>query len=193
MEENVNKFDNQLKSIELLKIEFPDFWFDAYKNKNHFFNLVFEEATQCVEKLGLSEKFLEEDNCKELWERHCEFCFEKITINNKNTCFCTSDCFFWVCNDCFNKLKDEYNSILEEISDKENNYLNNIFITEDSNKNNNIKFISSAWMFVLVGIILPFTKDKSKGKRTWTNFWSGIFCLALAGLFGFIVCKILFK
>ena len=38
MEENVNKFDNQLKSIELLKIEFPDFWFDAYKNKNHFFN-----------------------------------------------------------------------------------------------------------------------------------------------------------
>lgn len=63
------------------------------------------------------------------------------------------------------KLKDEYNSILEEISDKENNYLNNIFITEDSNKNNNIKFISSAWMFVLVGIILPFTKDKSKGKE----------------------------
>lgn len=88
------------------------------------------------------------------------------------------------------KLKDEYNSILEEISDKENNYLNNIFITEDSNKNNNIKFISSAWMFVLVGIILPFTKDKSKGKRTRTNFWSGIFCLALAGLFGFIGCKI---
>lgn len=64
------------------------------------------------------------------------------------------------------KLKDEYNSILGEISDKENNYLNNIFITEDSNKNNKIKFISSAWMFVLVGIILPFTKDKSKGKRT---------------------------
>lgn len=88
------------------------------------------------------------------------------------------------------KLKDEYNSILEEISDKENNYLNNIFITEDSNKNNNIKFISSAWMFVLVGIILPFTKDKLKGKRTWTNFWSGIFCLVLAGLFGFIGCKI---
>ena len=88
------------------------------------------------------------------------------------------------------KLKDEYNSILEEISDKENNYLNNIFITEDSNKNNNIKFISSAWMFVLVGIILPFTKDKSKDKRTWTNFLSGIFCLALAGLFGFIGCKI---
>ena len=84
----MNKVDNQLKSVELLKIEFPDFWFNAYKNKNHFFNLVFEEATQYVEKLGLSKKLLEEDNCKELWERHCEFCFEKITINkNIGICF----------------------------------------------------------------------------------------------------------
>lgn len=88
------------------------------------------------------------------------------------------------------KLKDEYNSILKEISDKENNYLNNVFITKDSNKNNNIKFISSAWMFALVGIILPFTKDKTKDKRTWTNFWSGIFCLILAILFGLIGSKI---
>ena len=45
-------------------------------------------------------------------------------------------------------------------------------------------------MFVLVGIILPFTKDKIKGKRTWINFWSGIFCLVLANLLGFIGCKI---
>lgn len=88
------------------------------------------------------------------------------------------------------KLKDEYNSISKEISDKENKYLNNVFIAKDSNKNNNIKFISSVWMFVLVGIILPFTKDKIKSKRTWINFWSGIFCLVLANLFGFIGCKI---
>ena len=88
------------------------------------------------------------------------------------------------------KLKNEYNSILKEISDKENNYLNNIFIMKDSNRNNIIKFISSAWMFALVGIILPFTKDKAKGKRTMTNFWSGIFCVLLAGLLGLIGFKI---
>lgn len=88
------------------------------------------------------------------------------------------------------ELKDEYNSILNEISDKENNYLNNVFITKDSNKNNNIKFISGAWMFILVGIILPFTKDKTEDKSTWNNFLGGIFCLALGGLFGFIGCKI---
>lgn len=88
------------------------------------------------------------------------------------------------------RLKSEYDSILKEISEKEDNYLNNIFITKDSNKNNNIKFISSAWMFALVGIILPFTKDKTKGKRTWSNFWGGIFCLILALIFGFIGCKI---
>lgn len=45
-------------------------------------------------------------------------------------------------------------------------------------------------MFALVGIILPFIKDKAKGKRTWTNFFSGIFCLVLVVLFGFIGYKI---
>lgn len=88
------------------------------------------------------------------------------------------------------KLNDEYNSILKEISEKENNYLNNIFINKDSEKNKNIKFISSAWIFILLGIILPFTKDKTKGKRTWFNFGSGIFCLAVASLVGYIGYKI---
>ena len=32
------------------------------------------------------------------------------------------------------KLKKEYNSIIEEISEKENNYLNNIFVNETSFK-----------------------------------------------------------
>jgi len=88
------------------------------------------------------------------------------------------------------KLKHEYNSILNEISEKENNYLNNIFIKETSVKNNVIKFISSSWMFIIVGLILPFTKDKSKGKRTWNNVLGGLLCLGIAWLFGFIGYKI---
>lgn len=94
MEENVNKFDNQLKSIELLKIEFPDFWFDAYKNKNHFFNLVFEEATQCVEKLGLSEKFLEEDNCKDYGKDIVSFVSRKLLLTIKILVFVLAIVFF---------------------------------------------------------------------------------------------------
>ncbi len=88
------------------------------------------------------------------------------------------------------KLKQEYDSILNEISEKENNYLNNIFIKETSSRNNIIKFISSSWMFIIVGLILPFTKDKSKGKRTWNNVLGGLLCLGIAWLFGFIGYKI---
>lgn len=88
------------------------------------------------------------------------------------------------------KLKDEYDSIINEISEKEDNYLNNIFITKETKINNIIKFISNAWIFILVGIIVPFTKDKVKGKRTFMNFISGIVCLAMATLFGYIGYKI---
>lgn len=88
------------------------------------------------------------------------------------------------------KLEKEYNSIIEEISEKENNYLNNIFVKETSNKNKAIKFFSAAWMFIIVGLILPFTKDKTKNKRTMTNFFSGILCIGAGCLFGYFGFKI---
>lgn len=104
----MKKLENQLKQAELLKIEFPLFWNNAYNNKNRFFYLVFDEAKQFVEILGLDEKYLKEDNCIELWERHCEFCFEKITTNIKKVCYCTIDCVNWICDECYNKYKDEF-------------------------------------------------------------------------------------
>ena len=88
------------------------------------------------------------------------------------------------------KLEKEYNSIIEEISDKENNYLNNIFVKETSYKNKIIKFFSAAWIFIIVGLILPFTKDKTKNKRTWTNLFSGILCIGVGILFGYFGVKI---
>ena len=87
-------------------------------------------------------------------------------------------------------LEKEYNSIIKEISEKEDNYLNNIFINEKTFKNKAIKFFSAAWLFIIVGLILPFTKDKNKGKRTWTNLLSGILCIVIACLFGYFGYKI---
>lgn len=55
--------------------------------------------------------------------------------------------------------------ISNEIESKEDNYLNNIFINEESEKNKWNKFIAGAWMFILVGLIIPFTKDKQKVKE----------------------------
>lgn len=88
------------------------------------------------------------------------------------------------------KLQQEYNLILSEIESKEDKYLNNIFIKEKTIKNNVIKFIAGAWMFLIVGLILPFTKDKQKGKRTFNNFLSGVFCLIIGLLLGYGAMKI---
>lgn len=88
------------------------------------------------------------------------------------------------------KLKQEYNSIIKEISEKEDNYLNNIFIKETKFKNNLIKFIGASWLFIILGFILSFKKDKLKNKWTITNLISGIFCIGAGILFGYIGIKI---
>lgn len=88
------------------------------------------------------------------------------------------------------KLQQEYDLILNEIESKEDNYLNNIFIKEKTTKNNAIKFISGAWMFIMVGVVLPFTKDKEKKKRTLNNVISGVVCIAIGLLLGYGAMKI---
>lgn len=88
------------------------------------------------------------------------------------------------------KLQQEYDLILNEIESKEDNYLNNIFIKEKTAKNNVIKFISGAWMFIIVGVVLPFTKDKEKKKRTLNNVIGGIVCIAIGLLLGYGAMKI---
>ena len=45
---------------------------------------------------------------------HCDFCFQKIMENcgEKNCCtegYCTEDSKIWVCDDCYNEFKNEFN------------------------------------------------------------------------------------
>lgn len=83
------------------------------------------------------------------------------------------------------QLLDEYHLILDEISEKENNYLNNIFIYKESKTNNIIKIVSFAWLFVLVGILIPFSKENRKRKLI-TNIFTSLFCFAIAAFLGYI-------
>ncbi len=89
------------------------------------------------------------------------------------------------------RIEDEYNSILEDMDNQSNNYINNIFQKETNKGRNIAKFLAGSWLFIIAGIIIPFTKDKNKGKRfTLNNIFSGILCFAIAGLLGFICIKI---
>ncbi len=89
------------------------------------------------------------------------------------------------------RIEEEYNSILNDMNTQSNNYISNIFQKESNNGKNIAKFISGSWIFIIVGIIMPFSVDKSKGKRfTFNNIMGGVLCLIIAGFLGY-VCYII--
>lgn len=75
-------------------------------------------------------------------------------------------------------LKNEYNSILKEISKQKNGSIGNIFITENTKAIQKNKFISGGILLWIVGLICLFVKME----RYWYKFLG----LVLFGLFGAI-------
>lgn len=89
------------------------------------------------------------------------------------------------------RIEEEYNSILDDMNNQSNNYISNIFQKETNKGRNIAKFLAGSWIFILVGMIMPFTKDKNKGRIfTFNNILAGIFCFAIAGFLGFVCVKI---
>ncbi len=89
------------------------------------------------------------------------------------------------------RIEEEYNSILSDMNTQSNNYISNIFQRETNKGRNISKFISGSWLFIIIGLIMPFTLDKNKGKRfTVNNIMSGILCIAIGGIIGFVCYKI---
>lgn len=89
------------------------------------------------------------------------------------------------------RIEEEYNSILNDMNSQSNNYISNIFQKETNKVKNIAKFISGSWLFIIIGIIMPFTLDKNKGKRfTFNNFMGGIVCLGIGAILGFACYKI---
>lgn len=39
---------------------------------------------------------------------HCCFCWEKFSKIDLNEGFCTSDCKYWVCENCFNDFREMF-------------------------------------------------------------------------------------
>lgn len=89
------------------------------------------------------------------------------------------------------RIEEEYNSILSDMNTQSNNYISNIFQRETNKGRNISKFISGSWLFIIIGLIMPFTLDKNKGKRfTFNNIMGGILCIAIGGVIGFVCYKI---
>lgn len=89
------------------------------------------------------------------------------------------------------RIEEEYNSILNDMNSQSENYISNIFQKETSKGKNIAKFISGSWLFIILGLVMPFTIDKNKGKRlSLNNITGGTLCVVIGGIIGFVCIKI---
>lgn len=101
--------EEDLKGVTIKKVKFPDFWQKSYAEKNGFYKHIVDEAKKFVEASNKGQEYLTGDNVRLLWHEHCEFCWHKIMTDNSEECFCTSDYCHWICKECFDDFKDEFN------------------------------------------------------------------------------------
>lgn len=66
-------------------------------------------------------------------------------------------------------LKGEYESILIDISNQKEKNINSIIRTECTLTENIIKSLCSSWIFILLSIVVLFSKDKKTSKINWKN------------------------
>jgi len=91
-------------------------------------------------------------------------------------------------------LLKEYESIVKEINESDNNYINKVL---NNNKNDHTigKFISGGLLWWILGIVMLFfynifNKDDKTGKNWVTRIAGFILCVIIGGLIGFI-CSIM--
>ena len=125
-EQEERYMEEQYKNSKLLKINFPDFWFNAYRNKNNFYKHVFLEAKEYVNKGVCGKEWLKEDRFQELWHRHCDFCLKEIKTDSQGECYCTKDIQHWICPDCYNAYKYHFGFQAEEVEDISSESISNI-------------------------------------------------------------------
>ncbi|MBE6147373.1 MAG: hypothetical protein E7168_03440 [Firmicutes bacterium] len=90
-------------------------------------------------------------------------------------------------------LLKEYESIVKEINESDNNYINKVL---NNNKDDNTigKFISGGILWWILGIVMLFfynifNKDDKNGKNWGTRIAGFILCLIIGGLIG-LICSI---
>jgi hypothetical protein len=101
----------------LFRIVFPEFWEQAYRAKNNFYQYVFDEAKRHVELFGRYAEYLEGARCGEFWQRHCSLCTKEITTDTNEECYCSEDGLDWLCAECFNDFKERFNWQAIDIQD----------------------------------------------------------------------------
>lgn len=89
------------------------------------------------------------------------------------------------------RMKNEYDSILDDMDKQKDKNINKIIKFESSKKENLLKGISMSWMFGLAAIMVIFNKDKITGKLSIkNNLLSSFVCIVIALIFAWIATYI---
>ena len=89
------------------------------------------------------------------------------------------------------RIEKEYYSIIEAMNAQSVNQTGNIFVRETGVGSNIFKFVSGAWLFAIVGIMLLFTRDKITGKIfSGNNLAGAITSFVIAAFIGYVCMKI---
>lgn len=104
-----NGQEEYLSNKTLYKITFPNFWKNAYKNRNAFFRSIEQYAIEHVETIESGYDFLEGEKIQHFWHEHCEFCWYKALTDIDCTFYCTEDMRYWICEECFRDFKEKFN------------------------------------------------------------------------------------
>ena len=91
------------------KVTFPEFWKVAYREGNAFYKMIEKYATSVVESTNKGQEYLEGEKIQHFWHDHCELCNEKATTDISSTFYCTEDMKHWICEECFNDFKEQFN------------------------------------------------------------------------------------
>ena len=100
--------EKYLQNATLYRVVFPQFWKDAYTEKNQFYQMIAAYARRSAERMHSAETSLEGENIRHFWHEHCEFCWNKATTDQEATFYCTKDMRYWVCAECFRDFKEAF-------------------------------------------------------------------------------------
>lgn len=88
------------------------------------------------------------------------------------------------------RISDEYNSILNDMSSQKENYTYSLIQQEKNQRNSIIKGGAASWIFILLSIIALIMKDDKTGKRfSKNNLIASVFCIIVGIALFFIGMK----
>ena len=97
-----------LEGKTLYQVVFPDFWEKACRERNAFLRMITDGPVTYVKENGQWQELRQGEASPIDWHEHCDFCWEKATLDKKGTFYFTKDMRHMVCEECFRDFCERF-------------------------------------------------------------------------------------